>query len=229
MPTLIFYPDADPETSSVDGYVAHSEAAGLTWAALIAAAGNQATDTSSDEPGFSITAHADTGKWLRNARGIWLFDTSSLPATATIISATLSLFSSDKADNLNILPNINIYSANPASNIALVGTDYPSVGSIAYCDTPISFVNLAVSGGQNDFILNATGIAAIGKGTGGMTKISTRNANYDVAGVAPAWSDPGVGLRHSMVNFISADISDPTIRPILTILAFPCSQAYIID
>ena len=38
---VTFYPDASPETTSVDGDVAHTEIPGVDWAVLVAAAGSQ--------------------------------------------------------------------------------------------------------------------------------------------------------------------------------------------
>ena len=183
MPQGIFYPDADPETSSVDGEVAehYVAAAGVTWANIIIATGSTAAD---NLQGFGINIKAATGAnlWMQLRRWILLFDTSSIPATADISSATLSIYGYGKEDFLSILPNCNVYSSNPASNTSLVAGDFDSLGLLAFCDSPIAYNDWNTSG-MNSFVLNADGLAAITKA--GITKLGIRNVNYDVDGVVP--------------------------------------------
>ncbi len=69
------------------------------------------------------------------------------------------------------------------SNNALVVGDYGNTGSTEF-STAITYTNWSTTG-YNDFALNASGLAAISKT--GVSKFSTRNANYDVANVAPPW------------------------------------------
>ena len=45
MASQTFYPDADPETSSVDGWAKHNDESGITWSALQGAAGNDSSDS----------------------------------------------------------------------------------------------------------------------------------------------------------------------------------------
>ena len=181
MVQLIVYP-------SVDGRVGYSGTE-LTWADLLVAGGNSISQSGTSELTIHISAGVTTNKWQTLIRGIFLFDTSAISSSANISSATLSLYGVYKRDDLLITPNINIYSSNPASNTILVDADYGSLGSTPFCDTPITYNNWSEVG-YNDFILNAAGIAAITKG--GITKLGTRNASYDVAAVAPSWSQPSV-------------------------------------
>lgn len=192
MATLIVFPDAHPESTSVDGYTRHTTFSSpyLTWADLIAAAGLSAVDTEEWTSLVLIQAAPtpNTDKWRVLNRSILLFDTSGLPDGAPILSATLSIHGSEKADYLGIAPDINVYGSAPASDTGLVAGDYDSLGNTPFCDTPITYASWQANGtaGWNDFILNSDGIATISRT--GITKLGLRNANYDVAGSAPAWT-----------------------------------------
>lgn len=222
MAELIVYPDAHPESTSMDGYinVEYKPGHGVSWATLVAESG--ISGFLGVNPGVyprdtqvsifvTITANDEAGLWKVLSRALLLFDTSAIPNDDIVVTATLSLYGSGKADNLNIVPDVNVYSSNPDSNTGLTGTDFATLGSTPFCNTPITYVNWDTDG-WNDFILNATGIAAISKT--GITKLGLRNANYDVAGVTPAWSD----TLNSYFSFVSADTAgDPTRIPKLTI------------
>jgi hypothetical protein len=66
-----------------------------------------------------------------------------------------------------------------------VAGDYAGCGSTSFTGAPKSYSGWS-TGGYNDFTFNATGIAAIS--LTGVSCFSVRNANYDVAGIEPAWS-----------------------------------------
>ncbi len=178
-----FYPEPNPETSTVDGYI-YREASGSSWANLRDGGGGFQYSGESDSIGSPSRIDAD-GNWFRLMRGIFLFDTSSLTSSAIISDAVLSLYGSSKVDNLNILPNIDIYTSTPASNTSLVGADFSQVGSISQTGNPISFNNFTNSV-YNNFTFNTTGKGNISKT--GISKFGARNANYDVANVEPTWS-----------------------------------------
>ncbi len=183
--TKTFYPDAHPESTSVDGYAWHYLLAGLTWGQIITAAGIGSNDSESILYCTYAKSHDYLdGKWEWLYRSILLFDTSALPDGATIIAATLRIYGDSKEDTLSAAPDINVYSSNPASDTVLEAGDFNSLGSTPLCDTPITYAGWNVAG-YNDFTLNAAGLAAISKI--GITKLGLRNANYDVAGVSPTW------------------------------------------
>lgn len=191
--TLTVYPDYHPESTSVDGYVGEYNLSGNTWSYFVGASGNTFNDSSTSEIyGTYIQGHSTTDKWVRIYRGIFLFDTSALGSGATISSATLSLYGIAKIDTASFAPDINIYSSNPASNVALENGDYDSLGSTAF-STTITYANFN-DAGYNDFALNGNsdpsrtlGLAAISKT--GISKFGTRNASYDVANTAPTWAE----------------------------------------
>lgn len=178
--SLTFYPDASPETSSVDGYTMDYNN-DMTWANLIAEPGNYAHDGQVYDS-IIIRASATSAQWAQLNRKIHLFDTSALADDAVITGATLSIYGRSSVDGLSINPDINVYSSNPASNTALVAGDFDSLGATAFCDTPILRSEFLTS--YNDFILNAAGLAVISKT--GISKFGFRNANYDVAATTPA-------------------------------------------
>ena len=182
--TSTFYPDAHPETTTVDGSM-YVNNAGTSWGTLRGLTGSVADDTSASDWYARIDSDTTSNQWDIIMRSGFLFDTSAIPDSDSISSATFSLYGVSKVDNLSITPNINVYSFTPASNTALVTGDFANFGTTAYCDTAITYAGFSTSG-YNDFVLNATGIAAISKT--GVTKLGIRNAAYDAANVAPTWS-----------------------------------------
>jgi len=207
--TLTVYPDANPETSTVDGRTQHYIAAGAAWATIQTGGGTEAFDADTESrPIILIAADDENDKWTQIIRSIFLFDTSALPANAVISSATLSLYGT--ADTLDLegwLPNGTVYSSNPASNTALVAGDHDSLGSTAFSDT-IAYGDWNTNN-YNVFTLNAFGRAAIP--LDGIAKFGLRNTNYDVENTAPAWasekysafygyfSDKGSGYKPKLV------------------------------
>ena len=114
---------------------------------------------------------------------------------------------------------MNIYSATPASNTALVAADYSTGGTTAYA-TALTYASITTSA-YNDFTLNATGLGAIDKT--GITKFCGRNANYDVAGVAPANHDQNRTSRRVIVS--TADAAGTGQDPKLVVTHTPVGSA----
>ncbi|GAI00708.1 unnamed protein product, partial [marine sediment metagenome] len=151
----------------------------------IGAAGNTSADAAAWGYPVFILSSATPDKWYALYRGIYLFDTSGLPDDAPITAATLSIRGRSLLDQFvpPINADINVYASAPASDTALVNGDYDSLGAVAF-STAIPYGSISIVG-YNDFILNASGIAAIDKT--GVSKFGARNANYDVSGNPPAW------------------------------------------
>ncbi len=205
-----FYPDANPETSSVDGWCRqkYSIGSGVSWATIIGAAGNFGDATPG--PSTVIGIQSDTGSddWIENRRGIYLFDTAGLPNGAVISLAVLSLYGASKTQTSSFSPDINIYASNPNTNTDVIASDYATVLSTPFCDTPITYAGWDVAG-YNDFTLNAAGRAAIDKA--GVSKFGGKNASYDAASSSPAWennkasfmdvynSEQGAGFKPKLV------------------------------
>jgi len=194
--TYTFYPDADPETTTVDGSVAHE--LGATWAAARDGAGNAAYP--------SVTAGVFSGsvKWSASNwevdKGFTLFDTSSIPDGDTISSATMSYYQHTAGNNVNTDGDTaHVVSAAPASNTNLVAGDFTTAGSASYGSLAFaSWTNDA----YNDISLNASGIAAISKT--GVTKFALRSQR-DIDNSAPT----GVNWRYGAFAETAGTSQDP--------------------
>ena len=106
--TKTFYPDESPEETSVDGYARHYESAGATWATLVAAAGTRSWDYINELRLIQIQCAGTQDKYWQINRGILLFDTSSIPPEATIISAILSFWGYHKMDDYPWNPSVYV-------------------------------------------------------------------------------------------------------------------------
>jgi len=187
--TDTFFPDANPETSSVDGRVSHdvsSPVTGRFWASLRGEVGNQHSDSSSLLPCYEITAGPSvvSGAWTRITRSIYLFDTSTLGASATLDDATFSVKIQAKTNTGINSPAMNVYSSAPASDTDLVNGDYNSLGTTVF-STAITFASQTTSA-YNDFLLNTSGEAAVE--TEDVSNFGIRESVYDGTGSAPSWA-----------------------------------------
>lgn len=202
--SLTAYPDADPETTSCDGYAARI-GVDEAWASLIGGAGNASLSDGTSDYAVAYFCSTTSNQYANLYRGFFLFDTSVL-AGGTVTAATLSIKGTDKIDNTSSTPNINIYSSSPASNTNIVNADYGQTGSTAF-STAIAYGSWSTSA-YNDFALNANGLAAV---VTGISKFSARNVNHDVADSAPNWVSGEIsGLRIAMAD-TAATTSDPKI------------------
>lgn len=202
-----FYPDADAETSSVDGYVQNYVPAGSPdWATIHDATdGTEVYDSNSDA--YPAYLHMSGGKWIIITRGIFLFDTDSLPDGATITSANLSLWGVSIAAT-NSLTRVNVFSSNPASDTALSTADYDVLGTTAF-STEKSPAGIVINA-YNVWELNASGLAAINKT--GITKFGVRESHYDAPNVAPP---SGLGIN---IQFRVGTAEDAAHKPTLTVV-----------
>lgn len=206
--TLTCYPDADVESYTVDGFLG-ATGTNVTWATLTGSAGSNAYDADANQGGVYLKAGTTLDKYEELRRSIFLFKTSDLTSFAVISSAVLSIYSNSKSDGLSATPNVNIYSSAPASNTALDAGDFDSLGSTEFA-TSIAYADWSIVG-YNDFTLNASGLAAISKTD--ISKFGARNANYDVANVAPNWVSGG----YSGFSFYFADQTGVTKDPRLVV------------
>lgn len=183
--TLTAYPDPDPESSSVDGYVQRA-AVDESWNAIVTGSGQAASDTGDSIRAIDILSSATVNQWAANRRGITLFDTSSLTGTAAITAAVLSLCSLELINTLTPEITADIYTLTTVSNTSLTASDYTTFGSTSQTGAATTFSSLAAVGLYTDFILNATGRGNVSKTS--ISKFGCRNANYDAAAVAPTWT-----------------------------------------
>lgn len=182
--TTTVYPDPDPETTTVDGYVArdgqvetwataHDNATG-TGASAVATASNMCYTAE----GFTTNA-----KWVY--RAVFLFDASAITDTDTIDSAVFSVFVTtiyDEGLGDNTKEYTVLCSSNPASNTTLATSDYDynDFGTTAFSNTIAD--TTGTPNAYYDYTLNASGLAAVSKT--GVTKFALRHG-YDITNTEP--------------------------------------------
>jgi len=213
------YPDPDTESTSVDGDVNNQNDPGIGWSSCLTYTGQSAVDNGTTITTMMIRSDVDLTEWECFGNGIYVFDTSPLGTGATVTDAVFSLKPNLAQDNLSITPDMNVYSSNPTSDTTIIPSDMDDLGSTEFSTTKSWATLLAGVGSYIDYTLNAAGIAAIDTTTGtGRTKLSTRNANYEVAENEPTQSDQQI---ISFVNIDSADTTGTDSDPKLVITYTP--------
>lgn len=182
--TLTQYPDPSSGATTVDG-TATRQAGNEAWATLIAGTGSFSGTNATQDIFVNFNAGTVSNTYDNLYRSIFTLDTSALTAAAVIASATFSLYGSAKQDTFGAAPTTDLYAVTPSANNNITGSDFTTFGTTSYTGSPLSYASFSTTG-YNALALNATGLAAIAKT--GITKIGVRNANFDVAGVAPTWT-----------------------------------------
>ena len=220
--TSTFRPDAHTESTSVDGLSEHEGNAGsgqTLWdVSHDAAAGNAADDTGTN----LIARSRHNGTRYSIIRMGLLFDTSTLPDSDNISSATLTLTEhTGELDPIYTDDDGNCYlsvvTANPSANTAITTTDFDAIGDAI--DNPtkqsndVSF-NGITNGQAVSWTLNATGISNITKTA--VTKFGLReghdieddiintssacSGNWSGADFSGTASDPALVVVHAANN-----------------------------
>lgn len=201
--TLTVYPDANTETTSVDGYIRLVQADSNPWTNTVNAAdGDSADDSSAD----LVVSAENVSSNDRIFRIITLFDTSALTTSANISDAVYSLHG-DSSIISAAAWTWRVVSSNPASNTSLAVGDYDSLGSTAFASDYASGSYNATN--YNDMTLNDAGKAAIS--LNGITKFGVREVDHDIGD-----SDPGDNNRY-LAQFRSADQAGTADDPKLVI------------
>lgn len=219
-----FYPDPNIENTSVDGWASHTEV-GQTWHTIVAGAGTSFNDINANHWYWYAFSHSTTNKWSQIIRGIFLFDTDGLPNDATITGVTLSLWGTDKLDDTSCVPDINIYSSDPNSNIGLANGDYATLGTEALA-TPIAYAAWNAAGYNVFTLIDVNSDAFLTYNVAdtyinrtGISKFGARNANYDVADeLDPNNHDPAwVSTKELIFKGYFADQGNTTNDPKLIV------------
>lgn len=174
--TSTFHPDPSVEVSTFDGFVRNTT--GADYAAVQSATdGDVINDTSTGDRGIR---NSDVGGSYSIFRSAFLFDTSSIPDTDSITSATFSLYGTGSASEDVDTDSVSVVASTPASNTAIALGDFDQFGTTKLAtDITIASWN---TGAYNDFTLNASGLAAISKT--GITKLGARTAK-DISATTP--------------------------------------------
>ena len=200
--TSTFYPDADPETTSVDG-TQRRRGVDETWATIRGGAATAGEDAATDIPTLA-QGSTTTNQWAGLDRGFFLFDTSAIPDGDTIDSATISLYGKAGGGTALTVTG-NIYSSSPASNTAIVAGDFGLVGTTQF-STGIAIGSWSITA-YNNYALNASGLAAIDKT--GVSKFS-HCLQEDRANSAPSWVSGATGdLRTKAAEAVAGTTEDP--------------------
>jgi hypothetical protein len=177
--TTTFYPDPNPESTTVDGEVGEISQS-ESWSDIRGGPGTRALDNTTPL-NMQVTAYSTTNNWRHIQRGIFLYDTSPLGAD-NIASATHEFVAGAKVDNFS--DSMALVLSTPASNTALVNADYTEIGTGKQA-TNITIASITIDGSTyNAHTLDSTGRASIEKS--GVTKLGMRQES-DRANSEPTW------------------------------------------
>jgi len=183
-----FYPDANPETTTVDGLVRTFSAIGTTWNDIRTGPGTGADDTSVTLTP-RIRCDTNVNKWDSCQRGVALFDLSDYGEEA-LVSAELILRGQgtpkkdDFGDNALVL-----ISATLASDTALALGDFDNFGTTEYA-TRIPFAMWDIYG-ANSFHMNGDGMEFVTAALGGICRFGFKISD-DFDNTEPTWGSADV-------------------------------------
>lgn len=172
--TSDFNPDADPETSTVDGYTQKSNG---TYATAVSGDADSVND-SGDGEGITAFQHSEFAGVYYSRHPIYLFDTSSL-GTDTIDSGTFSVYRTSENHNNEDSDTMDLVTSNPASNTSLAVGDHDSMGSTSFGNINIPATGV---GDYVDITINSSGLAVVNKS--GITKYGLL-AGRELSSTAP--------------------------------------------
>jgi len=176
--TSTFFPDPNPETTSVDGSVRRDNDgswanARNTAAALTVTANSVSTNCNNSTSAGNYTVR----------RNIFLFDTSSMPDADIINSADFSLWVDAIMDTDSA--GLALTQSDPNQNVGLIVGDYDEVSDTLNNPTEgaprRSYASMSTNQ-YEPFVLDATGLGWIDKA--GITKFGTRGT-LDVDDITP--------------------------------------------
>lgn len=181
--TSTFYP-------SIDGW-AWNDPTETTWSTVHDAASGTTENTGAAFLAPLVQSGNSAGNTKGILRSFMRFDTSSLPDTDTIDSATISMWMllANRSNALSTSKSTDsTWSISRSTDVGATITkeDFDLVdnntGASTAITTAIAYASIS-TGAYNDFALNATGIAHIDKTT--FTTFAYRNWNWDGSDVDP--------------------------------------------
>ena len=207
--TTVFPNPGNPGSTSCDGYVGNT-GENTTFAAVREGAGDTVNVTTSSGVAGEIDCSSSTDNFGAIYRGIYLFDTSSIPNTDSVDSATMSLFGntqSNTASHASPENDVTIVVTAPASDTTLAASDFniASWTMTQQNSTDIAYASWSLIA-YNDFALNATGIGNISKT--GITKFGATFAG-DRTGTCVGCVAGGTGFLTAINADLAGTSSDP--------------------
>jgi hypothetical protein len=165
--TLTRYPDAHPETDTVDGYTGRS-GVDETFPTIIAAGGLIGDDAEASTFINYLSGSVTSDQFSQLRRGIFLFNTAAIGAGSVVSAATFSVWGIGKRNAIGSSDFVLVAST-PTTNTAVGWPDYgflgsTSFGAITHANfdaTDTVYSNLTINGsGITD--INITGITKYG-------------------------------------------------------------------
>lgn len=182
-----FNPDANPESTSVDGRV-YRGVVNETFGTIRAGVGSAGDDTFSSDLNIQVKGSGTSNQWAVLLRSFFLFDTSSIPDGDIVSAATFSLYVTAKTTN--ITDSVGLLQSNPASNTAIIASDYQGFTQTTRQTNSDLTISGMTTSAYNDWVLNNTGISNVSKT--GITKLGIKTAS-DIDNSAPSWVNGASG------------------------------------
>ncbi|MCI0533086.1 hypothetical protein L0Y49_02580 [bacterium] len=219
-----FNPDADSETTSVDGRVADHEQNKSWTDTHDSATGNYAFDNEVEINTSCYYVGSSFGYSIQ--RGFILFDTSSIPDDSTITLATTSLYFNSRSDGNSDGDGIGIVQSRPASITSLSTGDFDSFDQLHGDAVASSTQILAITAGQyTHFQMATTSLNWISSTS--TTKLGVRHTGdytENSSHTNDACNDGGLPQSNT-ANFASADETGTSKDPILGVVYSVSSDA----
>ena len=186
---LVKNPDANPETTTVDGRVGR-QVSNESWTTKHDSAGESAADTTSSLDAPQLIASTSAGSpWSELWRMVTLFDTSALTSAAVLAATSkVSLYITSTVVTLGS-QSYRWVTCTPASNTALVAADYNLANWGATAQGTDATLAGITGNAYNDTTLNSTGLASVS--LTGITKFGMRLVS-DAANAEPTWSSGAI-------------------------------------
>ena len=206
--TSVFYPDADPESSTVDGFVRrHYDD---NWSSIRSKLGTQYYSDEASGWVTSLQTKGTTNEWDNMGRGVFTFNTGSIPDTDTVTDATFSFYVKDvQGTSAFGGMSLAITDHDNYQNTHVSGWDYKisRFGDRYASDTPIT----SYSGGSyHDHQFTNAGREMVDKT--GITFIGTITAE-ELDNNEPSWQSN----KYMKVNAYNADETGTTKDPKLVV------------
>ena len=183
---------------------------GATWASVQGGSGNNFSDWR-ETATTQIQASTTTNQWQNTGRSHFGFDTSALPDTDHISSATFEFVATGKTDSLSAGQSISMVTSAPASNTVLINGDFDGFGTTVQAPDLTLAALTADSSTFNTFTLSNTGKGNISKT--GLSNFGTAISS-DRSNSEPTWSSGGTG---SVVMVTAEETLSGDKRPKLTV------------
>lgn len=211
-----FSPDANPETSSVDGQVQRNGQAAQTWANIISSAGTGQSDNGTVAD-LTAVATASSGFYNQMLYPITTFDTSSIGAGQSIDSASLTVRMTRALLSGDLNLTWNVYEHPVITDTSLSFSDYMNHVTTPLSDTARDAEAESASATSIETTFNADGRAAVDPE--GVTELALSYTQAVESG-SPTW---GSNYRTTL----RIDTAESANDPLLTVTHSSASNGFL--